>query len=251
MNVPTPHFLLHAEAALQTQCASGAAATSSCRGASADAGQTAEGFSGGRWRFVFQLPGGETSLEAADDEAEATPERLELLAVVRGLEALDQPSRVTLVTGTRYLRRGLDFGLSQWRENDWQWERYGRMTAVKNADLWQRLDRLLAFHTLECRPSRLESAHDLAPPPASHPPLPDKRSVRCIRIDAPHTATKHQISNDKSQPVSKGTRRNAPKGKFRPTQNSMNLSLFGHWSLVLGHWVSSLAHWLQTRGKES
>jgi ribonuclease HI len=251
MNIPAPHFLLYAEAALQSQCASGAAATSLCRGSSADASLTAEGVVGGRWRFVLQLPGGETSLEAADDEAEATPERLELLAVVRGLEALDQPSRVTLVTGSRFLRRGLDFGLSQWRENDWQWERYGRMTAVKNADLWQRLDRLLAFHTLECRPSRLESAHDLAPPPASNPPLPAKRSGRSIRIDAPHAATKQQISNHKSQPISKGPRRNDAKSKFRPAQNSVNLNLLGHWSVVIGHWLSSLAHWLQTRGKES
>ena len=251
MNVPAPHFLLFAEAALQSQCASGAAATSSCRGSSADACLTAEGVSRGRWRFVLQLPGGETSLEAADDEAEATSERLELLAVVRGLEALDQPSRVTLVTGSRFLRRGLDFGLSQWRENDWQWERYGRMTAVKNADLWQRLDRLLDFHTLECRASRLESAHDLAPPPASNPTSPANRSARCIRIDPPHTATRHHISNHKSLPVSKGTRRNDPKSKFRPAQNSVNLNLFGHWSLVLGHWLSRLAHWLQTRDKES
>src|SRR5262245_65821886 len=128
MNVPAPHFHLYAEAA---QAADAIDSNAS------------------RWRFVLRLPGGDTSLEAADEEPEATPQRLELLAVVRGLESLSQPSRVTLLTGSRYLRRGLDFGIPQWRENDWQWGRYGRMAPVKNSDLWQRLDRLLAIHELE------------------------------------------------------------------------------------------------------
>jgi ribonuclease HI len=75
MSVPAPHFLLYAEAAQ--------AADSTVSDA-------------GRWRFVLRLPGGETALEAADEEPEAGPERLELLAVVRGLEALDAPSQVTL-----------------------------------------------------------------------------------------------------------------------------------------------------------
>ena len=110
MSVTAPHFLLYAEAAQAADCAASNA---------------------GRWRFVLQLPGGETSLEAADEEPEAGSERLELLAVIRGLEALEAPSRVTLLSGSRQIRRGLEFGLSQWRENDWQWERYGRMTPME------------------------------------------------------------------------------------------------------------------------
>src|SRR5262245_37720047 len=67
MTASAPHFLLYAEAAQAADCAA------------CDAGH---------WRFVLRLPGGETSLEAGDDEPEATAERLELLAVVRGLESL-------------------------------------------------------------------------------------------------------------------------------------------------------------------
>src|SRR5207244_1402805 len=110
MSVPAPHFLLYAEAApLSESPRSSAADPLACPSGLCEVG---------RWRFVLRRPGGETSLEAADEEPEATPQRLELLAVVRGLEALSQPSRVTLLTGSRYLRRGIDFGLSQWREND-------------------------------------------------------------------------------------------------------------------------------------
>ena len=87
-------------------------------------------------------------------------ERLDLLAVVRGLEALDQPSRVTLVTASGYVHRGLRFGLPAWRQNGWQWERYGQMVPIKNRDLWQRVDRALEFHEVAFRCARIDPAHD-------------------------------------------------------------------------------------------
>ncbi|HEX3996965.1 MAG TPA: RNase H family protein [Pirellulales bacterium] len=103
------------------------------------------------WRFVLQSLDGSSRLEAADAEPALGGERLELLAVVRGLEALEQPSRVTLVTPSKYVARGLSYGLSDWRENDWNWEHHGQMVPIKNRDLWQRLDRALAYHRVQCR----------------------------------------------------------------------------------------------------
>ena len=92
------------------------------------------------WRFVLQSLDGSSRLEAEDAEPAVGGERLELLAVVRGLEALEQPSRVTLVTPSKYVSRGLSYGLQDWRENDWNWEHHGQMVPIKNRDLWQRLD---------------------------------------------------------------------------------------------------------------
>jgi ribonuclease HI len=186
MSVQAPHFLLYAEAA-QAFAGSDSAAGESLAGAGAS-GLCATG----RWRFVIRSPGGPTALEAADEEPEASVERLELLAIVRGLEALEQPSRVTLMSGSRHLRRGLQFGLPQWRESDWQWERYGRMTPVKNGDLWRRLDRLIEIHAVECRQGALEKANDLATPPAALGsqcrPAQPKRLGRRLRIDSGHLA---------------------------------------------------------------
>ena len=145
MHPPAPHFLLYSEAA-----------------AAADSQQALPG----RWRFVLRNEAGETALQAADDEDGATPERLELLAIVRALESLDQPSGVTLVTSSRNVRRGLTYGLPLWRESAWQWERFGQMTPVKNGDLWRRMDRALAIHALDCR-SRLEQPDDRAQPAVS------------------------------------------------------------------------------------
>lgn len=133
MNVPAPHFLLFSEA----------------RGKDRQ----------GQWRFVLQAADGSATLEAADFEPEVGGERLELLAVVRGLEALDQPSNVTLFTPSRYVNRGIAYGLEEWRRNDWTWECYGEMVPVKNGDLWQRLDRALSFHRIEFRGYRFDGPH--------------------------------------------------------------------------------------------
>lgn len=105
----------------------------------------------GRWHFVLDRLDRPEHLEAADSEPAIHPDRLALLSVVRGLEALDEPSRVNLVTTSRYVSRGLKYGLSNWRESDYQWERFGVQKPVRNADLWQRVDRALKFHGVTCR----------------------------------------------------------------------------------------------------
>jgi ribonuclease HI len=157
MNVATPHYLLFSE---------------SCR-------QRAQG----QWRFVLQSIDGTEQLEAADAEPGVQGERLELLAVVRGLEALAQPSRVTLVTGSRYVNRGLTYGLADWRVNGWQWEHYGEMVPIKNRDLWQRVDRALRFHQLDCRTWRFDLPH-LAATDEEHlasDPHPTPSTKRCSK----------------------------------------------------------------------
>ena len=105
----------------------------------------------GRWRFVLEQIDGSNRIEVADDEPIVRGERLQLLAVVRGLEALEQPSQVTLITPSRYVGKGFRHGLEFWRDNEWCWERYGEMTPIKNQDLWKRIDRSMEFHRIDCR----------------------------------------------------------------------------------------------------
>jgi ribonuclease HI len=103
------------------------------------------------WRFALEDVGTGQSFSATDFETCECLERLELLAVVRGLEALDQPAKVTLVTKSRYVSRGLKRGLADWRSNGWHWERFGRWVPVRDHDLWRRVDRALSFHEVAVR----------------------------------------------------------------------------------------------------
>lgn len=115
---------------------------------------------GPSWRFVLQDVESGRRFTVSDQEPIACGERLELLAVVRGLEAIDGPARVTLVTRSRYVSRGIRFGITEWRAGEWQWERFGRIVPVKDCDLWQRVDRALLFHQVDCQAWQFE---DMAP----------------------------------------------------------------------------------------
>lgn len=105
----------------------------------------------GRWRFQLQSGDGVYRFEATDWEPQISLERLEVLTAIRGLEELEQRSAVTVVSDSDYLNHGFDFGLREWRENDWKWERFGDFVPIANADLWQRLDRACDYHQVRCR----------------------------------------------------------------------------------------------------
>lgn len=113
---------------------------------------------GGVWRFVLEQVGSSNRIEVSEEEPGVWGERLQLLAVVRGLEALEQPSRVTLITPSRFVGNGVRRGISEWRENGWQWERFGQLTAVKHCELWKRVDQALQFHQINCRVWEFEEA---------------------------------------------------------------------------------------------
>lgn len=116
---------------------------------------------GGRWHFVLeQLDDLQNRFEATDTDREATNDRLALLSVVRGLEALEQPSKVTLVTTSKYVSRGLRYGLNSWRESGYMWERFGVQMPIRNADLWQRISGAMEFHGVSCR---LIESHQSSP----------------------------------------------------------------------------------------
>jgi len=103
-----------------------------------------------KWRFVLQSIGGGERMVAADAEDDADGMRLALLAVVRGLEALDAPSRVTLLVANRFVRRGIRRDLALWKERGWRWERFGQLVSIRDLDLWKRIDRALSIHQVEC-----------------------------------------------------------------------------------------------------
>ncbi len=131
----------------------------------------------GRWRFVLESVEGEALMDVEDEDS-VDRDRLELLAVVRGLEALDHPARVTLISAGHYISHGFRRGLPEWRENGWMWERFGELVPIKNRDLWQRVDRALRFHIVNCRAWRFDDAHAEA---ANRVP----RSSRPRPVDSP------------------------------------------------------------------
>jgi ribonuclease HI len=98
----------------------------------------------GGWGAILNYDGHEKCLSGA--EADTTNNRMELLAAIQGLEALKRRCRVRLVTDSQYVRNGITQWMAKWKRNNW---RTSNRTAVKNADLWQRLDAAASRHEVD------------------------------------------------------------------------------------------------------
>jgi ribonuclease HI/retron-type reverse transcriptase len=102
----------------------------------------------GGWAFILTNHGTGQELIRADSHPRATNNKMELTAVVRGLEALEATAAVTLVSDSRYVIDGLTQHLSDWRDTDWRRRGGGKLA---NARLWQRLDELVHRHRVQCQ----------------------------------------------------------------------------------------------------
>ena len=100
----------------------------------------------GGWGVVLEARRGETAVrtrELSGGDAGTTNNRMELMAAIRALEALERPAAITIVTDSRYLKDGITGWIHGWKRNGWKTS--GRKP-VKNEDLWRRLDEAAARH---------------------------------------------------------------------------------------------------------
>ena len=78
-------------------------------------------------------------------EADTTNNRMELLAAINALEALERPTSLTVVTDSAYVKGGITEWMWGWKKKGW---RTSTNKPVKNEDLWKRLDEAARRHTV-------------------------------------------------------------------------------------------------------
>ena len=108
----------------------------------------------GGWGALLRWGGKEKTLHGG--EARTTNNRMELMAVIKGLETLKKPCRVHITTDSKYVMQGMTEWLPNWKRRNW---RTAGKKPVLNADLWRRLDRLTVPHQLEWRWVKGHSGH--------------------------------------------------------------------------------------------
>jgi ribonuclease HI len=86
--------------------------------------------------------------ELSGGEAETTNNRMELMAVIKALEALKRPCEVELHTDSTYVMKGMTEWLEQWKSRNWK---TASKTPVKNVELWQRLEAAVHRHKVHWR----------------------------------------------------------------------------------------------------
>ena len=108
----------------------------------------------GGWGVILRSKGREKELFGG--ESATTNNRMELIAVIRALEALKRPSRVRLYTDSQYVQKGISEWVHAWKRKAW---RTADKKPVKNEDLWRRLDELAALHEVEWHWVRGHAGH--------------------------------------------------------------------------------------------
>ena len=108
----------------------------------------------GGWAALLRYGAKERSLSGA--EPATTNNRMELMAAIRGLEALSQPCTVDLYTDSQYVRNGITQWLAGWKRKGWM---TAAKTPVKNADLWKRLEAAKDGHEVRWHWVRGHSGH--------------------------------------------------------------------------------------------
>ncbi len=95
----------------------------------------------GGWGALLRYKGTEKELSGA--EPETTNNRMELMAAIEGLKAINRPCPVTLYTDSKYVLQGVTEWMSAWKTRGWK---TADKKPVKNQDLWMALDEQVNRH---------------------------------------------------------------------------------------------------------
>ena len=110
----------------------------------------------GGWGAI--LLSGANRKEIAGGELATTNNRMELTAAIQALEALKKPCRVELHTDSLYVMKGISEWIHGWKRRGWK---TADNKAVKNDDLWRRLDEARARHDVHWRWVKGHAGHEL------------------------------------------------------------------------------------------
>ena len=98
----------------------------------------------GGWGVLLRY--GEAEKALYGGEKLTTNNRMELTAVIKGLEALTKSCRIKITTDSKYVLQGVTEWMPNWKKRNW---RTANKKPVLNVELWQQLDELVAQHEIE------------------------------------------------------------------------------------------------------
>ncbi len=108
----------------------------------------------GGWGVLIVI--GENEAELCGGEPATTNNRMEMMAVIKALEATDPKAPVRLFTDSQYVKNGITVWINGWKKNGWK---TAARKPVKNKDLWTELDVLVDGREIEWRWVKGHSGH--------------------------------------------------------------------------------------------
>ena len=113
----------------------------------------------GGWAFLLRHEPTGRILERSGAERHTTNNRMELRAVIEGLQALKRRTRVHVVTDSAYVKNGVTSWMSGWKARGWKRKTSSGLEPVRNVELWQELDSLSQRHDVTFEHVRGHSGH--------------------------------------------------------------------------------------------
>jgi len=108
----------------------------------------------GGWGAILRFKG--TQKELFGGAEDTTNNRMELLAVIKALQALTKPVGVIITTDSQYVKKGITEWITNWKRNGWK---TAARKPVKNSDLWMQLDELVKQYPIEWKWVKGHSGH--------------------------------------------------------------------------------------------
>lgn len=108
----------------------------------------------GGWGALMRYGDVSKKLKGAEDHT--TNNRMEMMAVIQALSALTRKCEVSITTDSQYVQKGITEWMAQWKKRNWK---TADKKAVKNEDLWRRLDELAQGHSIKWHWVRGHSGH--------------------------------------------------------------------------------------------
>ena len=108
----------------------------------------------GGWGALLRYGDNERSL--CGGEQDTTNNRMELMAVIKGLSALQRPCDVKVTSDSTYVLKGIQEWMPNWKKKGWK---TASKKPVKNVDLWQQLDQLVEMHSIDWQWVKGHSGH--------------------------------------------------------------------------------------------
>lgn len=98
----------------------------------------------GGWAFLLRDRKTGNEITKAGAEPNTTNNRMELSGAIEGLTAIPEGASVRLVTDSEYVGKGISQWMAGWKSRGWMRKEGRKLKPVKNVELWQKLDELLA-----------------------------------------------------------------------------------------------------------
>lgn len=108
----------------------------------------------GGWGVLLRFGKHEKKLLGA--ETDTTNNRMELTAAIQALASLKEPCKVDLYTDSQYVQKGISEWIPNWKKKNWK---TANKKPVKNADLWQELEKQASRHEIKWHWVKGHSGH--------------------------------------------------------------------------------------------